>query len=575
MAADNSGAELEAERTNEQQETIEKKSNAARRKSKSKGIAPEELITNEKKEIPNTSSTDKKQAAASKKYDRAGITTISLKGVGDKKLKGKLKRSEKAAREAAYKAAQAEVLLPAEAGFLEAEGLEKTWKFTQNQLKDNLDANTSKNVFDLKLKDFGPYTMDYTRNGRHMLIGGRKGHIATFDWKTGKLGCELHVKETIRDVKWLHNETMFAVAQKKYTYIYDNTGLEIHCLRQHTEINKLEFLPYHFLLVTVGNAGWLKYQDTSTGKLVAELRTKLGRCDTMSQNPYNAVVHLGHSNGTVTLWAPTVSTPLVKMLCHKGPVQGIALDRGGNYMATTGLDGQMKLWDIRTYKCLQSYYTRTPAATLSISQQGLLAVGYGPNISIWKNAFKTKQKEPYMTHLSAGNIVQDINFCPYEDVLGFGHSSGISSIVVPGSGEPNFDTMEANPFQTKKQRQETEVHNLLDKVQPEMIALNPEFIGAVDRAPAEVIAEERRLEWEANHPNQKFVPQHRARGKSSSMRRYLRKQSNVLDAKKVEMQERLEKERREREKERKRARGEGEPEIPRTALDRFTKKIKV
>lgn len=108
-----------------------------------------------------------------------------------------------------------------------------------------------------------------------------------------------------------------------------------------------------------------------------------------------------------------------------------------------------------------------------------------------------------MSHLSAGNVVQDINFCPYEDVLGFGHSGGISSIVVPGSGEPNFDTMEANPFQTKKQRKETEVHNLLDKVQPEMITLNPEFIGTVDRAPAEVIAEERRLEWEVRsqyHP---------------------------------------------------------------------------
>ncbi|KAI8817029.1 WD40-repeat-containing domain protein [Fimicolochytrium jonesii] len=524
----------------------------------------------------------KKQAAASKKYDRAGDSSFPIRNIEDKKLKAKLTKTEKAAKAAAWKAAQAEFLLPEEAGYLEAEGLEKTWKFTQKQLKDNVDASTTQKMFSLKLDDFGPYSLDYTRNGRNMLIGGRKGHIATFDWKTGKLGCELQVKETTRDVAWLHNETMFAVAQKKYTYLYDNTGMEIHCLRSHIEVNRLEFLPYHFLLATVGNAGYLKYQDTSTGKLVAEMKTRLGKCDTMTQNPHNAIMHLGHANGTVTLWSPTVTAPLVKMLCHRGPVKSIAIDRAGHYMATAGLDGRMKLWDLRTYKELQSYYTKSPASTLSISQQGLLAVGYGPNVSIWKNAFLTKQKEPYMTHLSPSTTIQSLRFCPYEDVLGIGHTSGISSIVVPGSGEPNFDTMEANPFQTKSQRRETEVHALLDKIQPEMITLKADFVGSVDRAPAEVIAEEARIEWEANHPGQKFVPQHKKRGKSSAMRRYLRKQTNVVDEKRIEIREQLEKQQKEREaaeNERKRARssdaggGDGE-EKARSGLDRFAKRAK-
>jgi U3 small nucleolar RNA-associated protein 7 len=126
---------------------------------------------------------------------------------------------------------------------------------------------------------------------------------------------------------------MFAVAQKKYVHIYDSVGIELHCLTKHLEVNKLAFLPFHWLLASIGsltfsytqsqgNAGYLRYQDTSTGKAVAEIRTGLGRCDVMQQNPHNAIIHLGHSNGHVTLYTPNMQKPVVKMWCHRGPVKG-------------------------------------------------------------------------------------------------------------------------------------------------------------------------------------------------------------------------------------------------------------
>ena len=55
--------------------------------------------------------------------------------------------------------------------------------------------------------------------------------------------------------------------------------------------------------------------------------------------------------GQVTLWSPNMKEPLVKMLCHCGPVTGVAIDAGGWSMATVAMDARLKIWDIRaTYK---------------------------------------------------------------------------------------------------------------------------------------------------------------------------------------------------------------------------------
>lgn len=43
------------------------------------------------------------------------------------------------------------------------------------------------------------------------------------------------------------------------------------------------------------------------------------RCDTLTLNPYNAVTLLGHTNGTVTMWSPTMCAPAPKALLMNAP----------------------------------------------------------------------------------------------------------------------------------------------------------------------------------------------------------------------------------------------------------------
>jgi len=81
--------------------------------------------------------------------------------------------------------------------------------------------------------------------------------------------------------------------------------------------------------------------------------------------------------------------------------------------------------------------------------------------------FAAKAAPPlYLTHAIPHRPLSSVRFCPFQDILTVGHNAGLSSLLVPGSGEPNFDSNEADPFENKKRRQEREVKGLLDKVSP-------------------------------------------------------------------------------------------------------------
>jgi len=326
--------------------------------------------------------------------------------------------------------------------------------------------------------------------------------------------------------------------------------------------------------------------------------------------------HLGHQNGCVTLWTPNLPHAAVQLLAHLGPVVSVSVDpsQGGRYMATAGRDGTVKVWDCRNWKGAVRDWTVRGGGDpeLDWSARGYLSVASGGTVNIYNPPsvhapFNVRTPPPlYMTHPIPHRPLTSVRFAPFQDILTIGHSAGLSSILVPGSGEPNFDSREADPFENTKARREREVKALLDKIQPDMITLDPEMVGnlappsklttgttsegkPVAEIPYARLSRMERLKvsgkadtTEDNSGDEREVDgkkefqeereKRRMRGKGKSLKRYLRKQrKNVIDPTAVAIRAKLEKQ-----KEEKRralaaaAAAAGEQKGP-SALDRFKK----
>lgn len=460
------------------------------------------------------------------KYSRGD--GVESRGVKTRHFKDQQVRKEVYLEYATEQAARTELLLQETAGQLEADEEETTAMYRQSEIVANVDLLSAAKHFELKL-DFGPYKMRYTKNGRHLLLGGRRGHIAAFDWVTKKLHCEFNVMESIADVQWLHVPTMYAVAQKEWVYFYDKRAQNCTASSDWPELIAWTFT-LSFLLAAGNNAGYASWLDVSIGELVGNFNTGLGDIRLMRHNPGNGVLCIGGGKGVVSMWSPKVREPLAKLLAHSTAMTALSVDPKGLHLVTAGLDRAVKVWDIRNLneKPLAIFRLRLPANELEVSQRGMLALSQGTYLETYTDVISgggtgNRNNLPYLRQ-RCDAFVHGMRFCPYEDILGISTANGFQSLLMPGSGEPNYDALEDNPYETTKQRREHEVHSLLEKIPPELITLNPHEIIGVDAPTLQEKVDAKRQLFQLKPPKIDMKPRHKMKGRGGSAKMARNKQ---------------------------------------------------
>lgn len=480
------------------------------------------------------------------KYRRS--QPVNTDDIVDHKLKVKLNKDEAKYEQSAVKLATYDTLLTEQSGYLECDEDEVSWQVSQRDIRKVVDITSQTKSFELNL-NHGPYKIDYTRNGRQLLLGGKRGHVVVMEWQTKKLMCEINVGEQLAAVKFLHSENMFAAAhgRSSWTYLYDNEGTEIHCMKMLDSTLSLHYLPYHWLLVAGSRLGWLQYLDVSTGQIVSKVNTKLGPLRVMTQNPHNAMMILGNHKGFVQMWSPNMDKPALEIIAHKGTgFTAFACDREGRYLATAGENRKLKIFDLRMHKELHSYtmYRQQAVSCLDFSQRRVLAATCGNVVNTFKDPCTTLQEHPYLVHKLKVNA-SDAKFCPYEDVLGVGRQNGFESLLIPGASEPNYDGFESNPYRNKKQRQEWEVKALLEKIPFDQINLDPNSVNKFDQVSADQLQKDKiaRLGYTPEDP--KFVPRHKMKGRSKTGAIEKRKNNEIEKKRRQKVTEIVERKRKE------------------------------
>jgi WD40 repeat protein/DNA-binding XRE family transcriptional regulator len=266
-----------------------------------------------------------------------------------------------------------------------------------------------------------------SRSGHYWAAGTRRGDVRVWEQGGQRLRHAWHVHtEQAFAIAFSADERMLASASQNDIKVWDvGSGALLWQSWQVKNLVSLAFSPVDPILASASADGLVRLWNPQDGNPFKILRHATGVVH-LAWNLDGTLLATGGGDGTISLWQPAGpqhDTPIRVLERHTNYVIGVASAPNEQHLASASVDGTVKLWDIHTGACLQTFSEHTaPVLRVQWSPDGgtLASCGYDTTIRFW-DLHTGKARTVLLGHTS---LITNLVFTPDSRTLVSGSYDG-------------------------------------------------------------------------------------------------------------------------------------------------------
>jgi WD40 repeat protein/serine/threonine protein kinase len=195
----------------------------------------------------------------------------------------------------------------------------------------------------------------FSRDGQTVLTGSQDGTARLWETATGLMRGDPLVRDLppVSVARYSPDGQSLLLGRHHVVELRDAKG-QIRRAFSQPDVRSAVLSPDGRTLATAGYAIVGKIYETTTGRLIGDLRHDGNWVMTVAMSPDGKTVASGGGDGKARLWDAVTGQPRGEPLPHRASVCAVAFSPDGRFVATASWDGTARLWETATGKPLGS-----------------------------------------------------------------------------------------------------------------------------------------------------------------------------------------------------------------------------